>query len=328
MIYEICSIALALVLTFLLIKLWITLAHRRGIVGQDIHKVGVAVAESGGIVTSCVFIFVCLLILLYESIFLKVTTDIAFIFAICISILLATMLGFTDDILGWKIGLNQVSKFVLSFLICLPMMIINLGVSSMHFPIIGRVDLGIYYPLIMIPLIMMFTTNIFNTLGGFNGLESSMGILIVGALSFFSYHVGHTYLAYIGGLYVVIMIAFYYFNMFPASIFPGDSFTYSTGAMIGILAILGNIETIAGIILIPYFIEAVLKLRGGLKKESFGQLYDDGSIRNRYDKWYGIEHIAISLNNKLFKRTTEWSIVFTIMFFEICCIAVSVIAYG
>ncbi len=39
----------------------------------------------------------------------------------------------------------------------------------------------------------------------------------------------------------------------------------------------------------------VLKLRGGLKKYSFGKPTKDGRLEMPYDKIYGLEHLAIKI---------------------------------
>jgi len=52
--------------------------------------------------------------------------------------------------------------------------------------------------------------------------------------------------------------------------------TYSIGALIASMAILGNFEKIAVFVFIPYILETVLKLRGRLKKYSFAKVREDG----------------------------------------------------
>ena len=60
------------------------------------------------------------------------------------------------------------------------------------------------------------------------------------------------------------LIGFYIYNKFPAKVFPGDILTYSVGALIAGMAILGNFEKIAVFVFIPYIIETILKSRGKL----------------------------------------------------------------
>jgi len=48
-----------------------------------------------------------------------------------------------------------------------------------------------------------------------------------------------------------------------------------------------------------------------MQKESFGKL-QAGYLRNRYKKWYGLEHVAISL----WHRATEQKVVLSLLAFE------------
>ena len=121
---------------------------------------------------------------------------------------------------------------------------------------------------------------------------------------------------------VACLLTFYFYNKTPAKVFPGDSLTYSVGALIAIVAILGNIEKIAIFFFIPYIIETGLKVRGGLKKESFARVNDDGSLENRHSKFYGLEHIAVSMIGKLKKsgKVYEKEVVWLINGFQLLII--------
>ena len=118
---------------------------------------------------------------------------------------------------------------------------------------------------------------------------------------------------------VASLIAFYIFNTFPARVFPGDVLTYSVGALIASIAILGNIEKIAIFFFIPYMIETGLKLRGKLVKESFAKVNKDGSLEMPYKKIYGLEHLAILIlkKYKLSKKVYEKDVVYLINGFQI-----------
>ena len=81
--------------------------------------------------------------------------------------------------------------------------------------------------------------------------------------------------------------------------------TYAIGALIACIAILGNVEKIAVFFFIPYILETILKLRGKLKKQSFGKVNEDGSLEVPYKKFYGLEHIAIHILKKLKPNTAH-----------------------
>ena len=68
---------------------------------------------------------------------------------------------------------------------------------------------------------------------------------------------------------------------------------------------------------IPYVIEAVLKLRGKLKMESFANVTKEKYLVNKNKKWYGLEHIAVSLLNKMVGKTKEGEVVCALILFQL-----------
>ena len=105
--------------------------------------------------------------------------------------------------------------------------------------------------------------------------------------------------------------------------------TYSIGAMIAAIAIVGNIEKIAVFFFIPYIIETGLKLRGGLKKESFAKLNSDGGLEQPYKKIYGLEHLSIYLLKKFRpnKKVHEKDVVYLIHGFQIIIILIGFLLF-
>ena len=59
---------------------------------------------------------------------------------------------------------------------------------------------------------------------------------------------------------------------------------------------------------IPFFIEFVLKLRGKLKKQSYGY-YENGYVKSKYDKVYSIPHF-LTKTGRFTERQVVW---FTIL---------------
>jgi UDP-N-acetylglucosamine--dolichyl-phosphate N-acetylglucosaminephosphotransferase len=204
-------------------------------------------------------------------------------------------------------------------------MVINAGESGIVLPFLGSVDLGIFYPLILIPLGIAGTTTVYNFLAGFNGLEAGLGVMILGFLSYVAFVSGSAWLALVGLCMAVSLFAFWLFNKNPAKVFPGDVLTYSVGAMIGGMAILGNFEKIAFVVFIPFIIEMILKTRGGMKpprKQSFGIPQKDGSLKLPYDKIYGLTHFSIWFLSKFKKRVYENDVVYFIFIIQIIFILI------
>ena len=187
----------------------------------------------------------------------------------------------------------------------------------MNFPFLGIIEFGLIYPLILIPLGIAGATISYNFLAGFNGLESGQGIIILSFLSLISYITGSAWLALIGLIMVSSLIVFYIYNKYPAKVFPGDSLTWAIGALIAIMAILGNFEKIAVFIFIPYFLETILKLRGKLKRQSFAKPNKDGSLELSYNKIYGLTHLSLFILKKFKKKVYEKDVTYLIFMFQI-----------
>lgn len=318
-------IVLAFFVTLFSMPAWIKKAKQIGLIWEDMNKKGHPknVAGSGGIIVLFGFILGVLSYIAIKTFILK--TDIATmeIYALSITIILAGFIGFVDDMLGWvKGGLSAGLRIFLLIFVSIPLIVINAGESSMM-----GIEFGLLYPLLFIPIGIIGATVTFNILAGYNGLEATQGILIISALSLVCYYTENSWLALIGMIMVACLIAFYLFNKHPARVFSGDVLTYSVGALIAIMAILGNIEKIAVFFFIPYIIEAILKTRGKLKKYSFGKVLEDGSLDLPYGKFYGVEHIAIALLKKIRGKATEKGVVIVINLFQLLIIGLGLLLF-
>ena len=194
-------------------------------------------------------------------------------------------------------------------------------------PFLGVTDIGLLYPLFLIPLGIIGASTTFNFLAGYNGLEARQGVLIIGALSIVTFLTGYSWLSLIGLCMIASLLAFYFFNKFPARVFPGDVLTYPVGALIAIMAILGNTERIAIFFFIPYIIETFLKLRGKLKKQSFGNPKKDNSLEMPYNKIYGLEHFSIFILKKFKKIVREKEVVYFINAMQIIIIILGFVIF-
>ena len=296
------SILISGAVTFISLPAWIKRAKKGNLTGKDVHKIDKRdVAEAGGISVIIGFILGILTYIAIKTFYFQSNDNIIEIFAIICTIIFVSFIGFVDDILGWKIGLNKKTRLILVFFAAIPLMVINAGYSEIMLPFVGKISLGIIYPLILIPLGVVGASTTFNFIAGYNGLEAGQGIIILSSLAIFSFITGTTWLSLVALCMVASLMSFMYFNKFPSQVFPGDSLTYGVGALIACMAILGNYEQFAIFIFSPYIIETLLKTRGKLRKESFGVVQEDGSIKNRYKKIYGLEHLAIKILEKIKK---------------------------
>jgi UDP-N-acetylglucosamine--dolichyl-phosphate N-acetylglucosaminephosphotransferase len=316
-------IALAFFICLFIMEKWIKKAKQIDLLWEDVHKLDEKkVAGSGGIVVLASFVIGLLSYVAIKTFYLNVPEYLVEIFALLSCILIAGGIGLIDDLFGWhKGGLSIRTRVLLLIFAAIPLVVINAGESVMM-----GMDFGLFYPLLLIPLGIVGVTTTFNFLAGYNGLEASQGILILAALALVTFSTGNSWLSLILLVMLAALLAFYLFNHFPARVFPGDSLTYSVGALIAVVAILGNIEKIAAFFFIPYIIEVVLKLRGGLKKHSFGKVTEEG-LSNGYEKIYGLEHIAIRILKKFKRRVKEIDVVYLINIFQLVIILIGLILF-
>jgi len=316
-------------LVLAMMPFWIRKARSMGLIGKDINKYSkLEVAEGGGIIVLAGFIIgVLIYVAIRTFVFRQADSVNLETFVLISSILMVGFIGIIDSLLaassnssdshhekGWRKGIGNRYRILFCVFAAVPLMVINAGSSFMNVPFFGVVNFGIIYPLFLIPLGIVATTTTYNFLAGYNGLEAGQGILVIGFLSFVAYASGSSWLAIVGLSMVASLIGFYIFNKAPAKVFPSDVLTYPLGALIAIMAILGNFEKIALVVFIPYIIEVILKVRGGLKKQSFGKPRKDGTLGMPYDKIYGLEHLAIKI---LGKGATEKKVTYLIHAFQI-----------
>jgi UDP-N-acetylglucosamine--dolichyl-phosphate N-acetylglucosaminephosphotransferase len=314
------SLLFSFTLALVALPKWIGVSRKTGLVWEDMNKFERPknIAASGGIVVIMAFVLGVFSYMFIKTFVYQNTSNILEIFSLISVILIFGIIGLIDDLFGWRNGgLSVRIRIFLALIASIPLMVINAGDHVINLFFMGPTNIGILYPIILIPLGIAGAATTYNFLAGFNGLEAGQGILILSFLSFVSYSTGAPWLAIVGLCMVVSLIAFYIYNKFPSKVFPGDTMTYAIGALIAGMAILGNFERIAIFIFIPYILEIILKLRGGLKKQSFGIPDKNGGLKLPYKKIYSLTHLSILIFNKFKKKVTEKDVVYLIFSFQI-----------
>lgn len=321
------SVLMSFLITLFFIPIWIKKSHQIGLVWEDMNKPGHPknVAGSGGVSVVLGFFLGVLGYIAIKTFYFKTSENLIGSLTILTSILMIGFIGFIDDLLGWqKGGLSKRSRLILLICAAVPLMVINAGESHM----LG-VEFGIFYPLILIPLGIVGVSATYNFLAGYNGLEAGQGIILFVGLAFVTWKTGNSWLGVICLIMAASLTAFYFFNRNPAKVFPGDVMTYTVGALIAAIAIMGNVEKITVFFYIPYIIEVALKSRGKLKKQSFSKPNADGSLEIPYDKIYGLEHLAILILKKIKvnKKVYENEVVYLINAFQILIVVIGIIIF-
>ena len=318
MILTIIAYVISFGVTFFLMPAWIRHARKIKLVGQDMNKVDKTdIPEAGGLVIISAIVFALLFYAGVQVFLMKNQQAMMFVIGSIGSILCVAIIGVMDDFRGWKIGLKQWQKPLLTLPAAVPFLLVNFSRSTIDIPFIGIQDVGIVVPLVFVPLAIVGASNAFNMLAGYNGLETGMGMIILGTFAFLSHFNGQSFAVVFCLIGFFALLAFFVYNWYPAKVFPGDTMTYPIGAFIAICAVLGRVEKFALILFIPYFLDFILPLRKKMKVEAFAKVNPDGSFELPYTKIYDTTHLVIYILQKFKKKVYERDVVLFILGFEL-----------
>lgn len=134
--------------------------------------------------------------------------------------------------LKYKLGLEIIISLLISF-----WLFNDLKISIINIPFFGVSNLGVFYILFSIFVIIAFA-NAFNITDGLDGLAS--GVLVIALIAFWviSNSILDTPLTLFIAIWLGGLLAFLYFNIYPARIFLGDVGALSFGATLAVIALL------------------------------------------------------------------------------------------
>lgn len=259
-----------------------SLMKRKGIVGVDVHKKDrPLVPEMGGVAILLGFAFAAV-----AGLFLfgfDARTSLAFIATVG----LAGVIGLTDDLRP----LNPKLKPLLTAVSCMPILLLGAYTPRPELPFIGGTRLTIVYPL-LIPLAIAIPANAVNMLDVVNGAAAGTVAIVMFALVVALFASGQTQLAALALGMFGCLLAFYWYNRYPSRIFGGDTASLAIGASVGALAVIGRIEIVAIVALIPHIMNAFYGL------SSVGRLYERREVRERPTKVLSDGRMAASSDPK------------------------------
>jgi UDP-N-acetylglucosamine--dolichyl-phosphate N-acetylglucosaminephosphotransferase len=177
------------------------------------------------------------------------------ILAIIITTTAAFLIGYIDDrkvMGGWF-------KPVTLAIAALPIIFLGVYESNLAFPLFGAVEIPLLY-LGLIIFMIPITGNTINSIDVLNGVASGFMVIASFTLSICLFILGNYEIAIVSLPLGFVSLAFYKYHKIPSKIFPGDSGALAFGAMYGTIAIIGGVEIIAAIILLPAIINSFLFL--------------------------------------------------------------------
>lgn len=181
------------------------------------------------------------------------------------TMLVAALLGLFDDLMGiLGIGPNG-GGLVARLKIIMYTLVAAVGAFWFYYrlewdvltvPLVGNFNIGWWYIPIFIFIIVASAFSA-NETDGLDGLAGGVLLFAFAALTVVAFTLGRYHLATFGGAIIGALLAFLWFNIYPARFFMGDTGSMSLGITMGVIAMLTNTA-----LLLPLF-APILVLESG-----------------------------------------------------------------
>jgi len=177
------------------------------------------------------------------------------ILAVIIVSILGFCVGFVDD---RKVMGGWFKPLALAFCAS-PILLLGAYDSNLSFPLFGLVQIPSLY-LALVVFMIPITGNTINSIDVLNGVASGVVTIASFALAI-SLFIMQNYEIGIASLCLAFAsLGFYKYHKFPSKIFPGDSGALVLGSTYGVIAIVGHVEVISAIAILPAVINSFLFL--------------------------------------------------------------------
>ena len=236
-----------------------------------------------------------------------------------LAVVIVSILGFSVGIVDDRKVMGGWFKPVALAFCAAPILLLGAYDSNLDFPLFGSVSIPSLY-LALVVFMIPITGNTINSIDVLNGVASGFTTIASFALaiSLFilqNYEIGITCLAL-----AFASLAFYKYHKFPSKIFPGDSGALALGATYGVIAIVGHVEVIAAIAILPAIVNSFLFLSSVKKVVEHREIKnptthtDDFKLKSTDDKTSPITLVRLiiakkplsekQICNEIFKLTT------------------------
>jgi len=236
-----------------------------------------------------------------------------------LAVVIVSILGFSVGIVDDRKVMGGWFKPVALAFCAAPILLLGAYDSNLDFPLFGSVSIPSLY-LALVVFMIPITGNTINSIDVLNGVASGFTTIASFALaiSLFilqNYEIGITCLAL-----AFASLAFYKYHKFPSRIFPGDSGALALGATYGVIAIVGHVEVIAAIAILPAIVNSFLFLSSVKKVVEHREIKnptthtDDFKLKSTDDKTTPITLVRLivakkplsekQICNEIFKLTT------------------------
>ncbi len=169
------------------------------------------------------------------------------ILVLIVTVLLFGLIGFIDDYK--KVAISFSGKYsglkgryilllqiIFSLIISLGLYF-GIGLNNIFIPAVGNLVLGIWYiPLAMFAIVSF--ANAYNVSDGLDGLAAGLHLICMFAFLVLAHTVLNVSLTIFIGVWIGALIAYLYFNVYPARVYLGDAGAYGFGATLAVIGLL------------------------------------------------------------------------------------------
>lgn len=262
------SFVVALALTPFVFKLLVRFNVRKQIrdskdapIFSALHRGKEGTPTMGGVIIWATVIVLALLFLLLDVFFDGPFTYLNFIdrretYLPLAALAIAALIGLIDDMMGtMKVGSKGGGLTVGGKLIVYAVLsaigawwfFVKLEWTELYVPFIGNVEIGAWYiPIFM--FIIVASAFSANETDGLDGLLGGVSLFAFSALTVVAFALGRFDLAAMGGAILGALLAFLWFNIYPAKFFMGDTGSMALGISLGVIALLTNT-----VVFLPFF---------------------------------------------------------------------------
>jgi len=265
-----------MIASFLITPLIINYMRSIGKVGIDVHKKErPEIAESGGI--GFMFIFI---VIIGIGIIIAPSTAVRGKLILSLVILtVVTLIGLYDDFRGLSAKMKPLLLLIAAFPVYVFRQFngVDIAVPRPVLPFVGAAQLTIVYWALAI-FVISIPANASNMMDTMNGLMSgsSIIILLTAFLASFIMPINGSvftegsmyFIRFMSLAMIAVLIGFWWYNRYPATVFAGDTGSLGVGATIGLIAIYGQIEFVMVVALLVHIMNSfsIISSLGGLQE--------------------------------------------------------------
>jgi UDP-N-acetylglucosamine--dolichyl-phosphate N-acetylglucosaminephosphotransferase len=236
-----------------------------------------------------------------------------------LAILIVSILGFSVGIVDDRKVMGGWFKPVALAFCAAPILLLGAYDSNLDFPLFGSVSIPSLY-LALVVFMIPITGNTINSIDVLNGVASGFTTIASFALAISLFILQNYEIAIACLALAFTSLAFYKYHKFPSRIFPGDSGALVLGATYGVIAIVGHVEVIAAIAILPAIVNSFLFLSSAKKIVEHREIKnptthtDDFKLKSTDDKTTPITLVRLiiakkplsekQICNEIFKLTT------------------------